>query len=322
VKGGPSPNQYNSFADFLLGLPTTATNNVQAASVIAMRTWILNPYVTDQWQISPKVTLAIGTGWEYYPVPTRADRRIEYFDLNAKQYLLCGKGPNPIDCGIHVQKVLFSPRVGVAFRTANNYVIRAGFSLNPEQINMYRDELNNYPAVVTGSYSGANSYTAYRHRAGYSNRQCSRHFVWRSCSSRRYHLCLRTEEFCSWLYGILQSYGGTQLWPSMAGSGWICRLAQCAPAYEVQHQLRAAGWRRCKSAVQQWNPGHGHHRVNDNHLSLRSNELQLAAKHVTASFRTRFPVERCVHLVKVDGNLLRCQWRRRPRHPDPPVWCS
>lgn len=160
LKGGPSPNQYNSFADFLLGLPFSSTSSLQTVPDIKLRTWQYNPYVSDQWQVSKKVTLAFGSGWEYYPVPTRADRGIEFYNLSAKQYEVCGKGPVPENCGIHVQKTLFSPRAGIAFRATNSDVIRAGFSLNPEQINMYRDGLYSYPTVITSSYSGANSYTA------------------------------------------------------------------------------------------------------------------------------------------------------------------
>jgi hypothetical protein len=38
------------------------------------RSWQYSFYVRDQWQISPKITLSIGTRWEYFPIPTRADR--------------------------------------------------------------------------------------------------------------------------------------------------------------------------------------------------------------------------------------------------------
>jgi hypothetical protein len=162
LNGGASPNQYNSFADFLLGLPFSATNSLQTVPSVTLRTWIFNPYITDQWQVNQRLTIAVGTGWEYYPVPTRADRGIEYFDLTTKQYQICGKGPNPKDCGISVQNILFSPRIGAAFRATSHDVIRAGFSLNPEQINMYRDALYSYPTVLTSSYSGQNAYSAYR----------------------------------------------------------------------------------------------------------------------------------------------------------------
>ncbi len=160
LNGGAAANQYNSFADFLLGLPQNDTNSVQSVPNVTLRTWQFSPYVSDQWQLSSKLTVSYGTRWDYYPVPTRADRGIEYFDVPTRQYRICGKGSNPKDCGISVQKTLFSPRLGIAYRPTTTTVVRAGFSLVPEQINMYRDGLYNYPNTLTGSYSGANSYTA------------------------------------------------------------------------------------------------------------------------------------------------------------------
>ena len=160
LKGGPAANQYNSFADFLLGLPNSDTNSVQTVPYVTLRTWQFSPYVTDQWQISPKLTFAIGTRWDYYPVPTRSDRGIEFYNLQTGQYEICGEGNIPRNCGIHVQKTLFSPRVGVAYRPRESVVVRAGFSLNPEQINMYRDGLYSYPIDLTGNYTAQNSYTA------------------------------------------------------------------------------------------------------------------------------------------------------------------
>jgi hypothetical protein len=160
LRGGPAANQYNSFADFLLGLPQNDTSSVQTVPNVTLRTWQYSPYVSDQWQVSPKVTISYGTRWDYYPVPTRENSGIEYFDIPTKQYRICGKGANPTSCGITVQKTLFSPRFGIAYRPAQAMVVRAGFSLVPEQINMYRDGLYNYPNTVTTSYSGTSSYTA------------------------------------------------------------------------------------------------------------------------------------------------------------------
>jgi hypothetical protein len=70
------------------------------------------------------------------------------------------RGPIPKNCGISVQKGLFAPRVGVAYRAQPNTVVSAGYSLTPEQINMYRDGLYNYPLTVPQSLQGENSYTA------------------------------------------------------------------------------------------------------------------------------------------------------------------
>src|SRR5437588_189374 len=88
---------------------------------------------------SASASTAASSTWEYYPVPTRASRQIETYDFAKNQIILCGIGPNSSNCGITVQKLLFAPRIGIAFRPTDSTVIRAGYSLSPEQINMFRD---------------------------------------------------------------------------------------------------------------------------------------------------------------------------------------
>jgi len=65
-----------------------------------------------------------------------------------------------MDCGISVQKTLFAPGGGIAYRPIQGTVMRAGFALTPEQINMFRDGLYNYPANIGYSDASTNPYTA------------------------------------------------------------------------------------------------------------------------------------------------------------------
>ncbi len=158
LNGGPGPNQFNSYGDFLLGQPSSYVNSRQTGPLITLRSWQQSLYVRDQWQATRKLTLSLGLRWEYYPVPTRADRGIERFDEATGTYLICGAGPTPRDCGIHVSKKLFAPRVGIAYRPTETFVIRAGYALSPEQINMARDGIGNYPVRVDTSATGPNSF--------------------------------------------------------------------------------------------------------------------------------------------------------------------
>jgi Carboxypeptidase regulatory-like domain len=159
LNGGPTLTNFNSYADFLLGLPTNRSNSMNPTP-LTLHTWEYSFYARDQWQITPKLTLTYGTGWEYYPVPTRADRGIERFDFQTNKYLICGVGSTPKDCGISVQKTLFAPRGGIAYRPIQGTVMRVGFALTPEQINMFRDGLYNYPANIGYSDASTNPYTA------------------------------------------------------------------------------------------------------------------------------------------------------------------
>jgi hypothetical protein len=161
TNGSPPASEFNAWADFLLGVPQNAVNNeLNVASYVTLRSWIFAAYVSDTYQIGSKLTLYAGTGWDYFPVPHRADRGVEYYNPATDVYNICGEGSIPKNCGISLQKTLFAPRVGVAYRVRPSMVVRAGYSLVPEQINMYRDGLYNYPLVLRQTLTGSNSYTA------------------------------------------------------------------------------------------------------------------------------------------------------------------
>jgi hypothetical protein len=92
-------------------------------------------------------------------VPERANRGVEYYNSATNVYEICGEGPIPKNCGISVQHTLFAPRAGITYRVKANSVIRAGYSLTPEQINMSRDGLYNYPLTLSQSLPALNTYT-------------------------------------------------------------------------------------------------------------------------------------------------------------------
>jgi hypothetical protein len=160
ANGSPSTSPFNAFADFLLGVPQNSQNNELTVDSVTLRTWQFAPYISDTWQLTPKLTLYAGTAWNYFPVPTRANHGIEYYDPSTNIYEICGEGSVSKNCGISVQKYLFAPRVGAAYRIRPSTVLRAGYSLAPEQINMYRDGLYNYPLTLAQSIQGTNSYTS------------------------------------------------------------------------------------------------------------------------------------------------------------------
>jgi hypothetical protein len=169
--GTAAPNLYNSFADFLLGLPNARNtalqnpllnedngSNEQSAT---LRSWEYGIYARDQFQLTRKITVSAGVRWEYYPVPQHADRGVEIFDFSTNKLLLCGLGNVPIDCGIEVQKNLFTPRVGLAYRATDSLVFRTGFSRNPQNDNMIGNRMRNFPVNVqiTDVAVGGNNFT-------------------------------------------------------------------------------------------------------------------------------------------------------------------
>jgi len=114
----------------------------------------------DTWQVTHKLTVYIGSGWDYLPVPKRADRGIESYNSSNNTYQFCGVGGVSSTCGVTVQKTLFSPRFGIAYRVKPNTVFRAAYSLAPEQIDMFRDGLYNYSSTVTQTLNGASTFRA------------------------------------------------------------------------------------------------------------------------------------------------------------------
>jgi outer membrane receptor protein involved in Fe transport len=167
TQGGPASNQFNNFATFLLGLPTTTGKILQVPDVYATRTKLYSFYVRDQWQVSPKLTLNFGLRYEYFPMPTRADRGIERYDFENNTMLVCGVGVVPTDCGVELSKTLFAPRFGLAYRLTDTWVVRAGYGLTNDPYNLARPLRTNYPIFDRSQYHRSQLSGASRSAAGW-----------------------------------------------------------------------------------------------------------------------------------------------------------
>ena len=120
-------------------------------------------YIRDQWNITPKITASVGIRWEYYSLPRRADHGIEVYDFDANRLLICGIGPNDENCGIEVEKNLFTPRLGIAYRPMEDFVIRAGYSRNPQSNNPGRQQMvpsQSFPQTIVITEAAPNNVTA------------------------------------------------------------------------------------------------------------------------------------------------------------------
>jgi len=157
IAGGPAANQFNSFATFMLGLPTTIGKLLQVPDVYTTRTKLYSLYVRDQWQVTAKLTWNFGVRYEYFPMPTRADRGVERYDFENNKMLVCGVGSVPMDCGVKLSKKLFAPRMGLAYRITDTWVVRAGYGLTNDPYNLARHLRTNYPLLLPLVIDGANS---------------------------------------------------------------------------------------------------------------------------------------------------------------------
>jgi hypothetical protein len=145
LRGGPAANDYNTIGAFLLGLSREAGRNVLSLPEYKVRAPFYSLYVRDRWQVSPRLTLSYGLRWEYYPYPRRPDRGLERYDFNTNEAVLCGLGSTPTDCGLPQSRKLFAPRLGIAWRTTNSLVLRAGYGITYDPFSLARDLRANYP---------------------------------------------------------------------------------------------------------------------------------------------------------------------------------
>ena len=111
----------------------------------------------DQWQPTSKITLSLGTRWEYFPVPRRANRGLERYDVNTNMMMIGGVGSVPTDLGVSVSKTMFAPRVGFTYRITERSVVRAGFGITNDPYSLARPMRTNHPAVLNLILDGSGS---------------------------------------------------------------------------------------------------------------------------------------------------------------------
>lgn len=158
IQGGPASNQFNSWAAFLLGVPTGIGRILQVPDEYTVRASMHSLYFRDQWQVNRRLTLSLGTRWEYFPMPRRADRGLERYDPLTNKMMVCGVGDVPMDCGVSQSKTLFGPRIGVAFRMREDFVIRAGYGITVDPYSLARPMRTNYPMLVVLNLNGVNAF--------------------------------------------------------------------------------------------------------------------------------------------------------------------
>lgn len=144
-----STNGYNDMASFLMGLATNYGENFQVPDKFHTDTKEYSLYVGDTWQATRNLTVNAGVRWEYYPVPTRTGGLgVERYNFSNNMMEQCGTGGIPIDCGTSVSDKLFAPRVGLAYRFSNTWVVRAGYGITNDPFNLVDALRTNYPILV------------------------------------------------------------------------------------------------------------------------------------------------------------------------------
>ena len=118
------------FADFLLGLPQTSTIGFgNPDKQFHSRSYAA--FVTDDWRVSPSLTLTYGVRWEYETPVTEAQGRLANLDVAAgftAVNLVPASGGS--DALVRADRSGLQPRLGIAWRpTLGSLVIRAGYGI-------------------------------------------------------------------------------------------------------------------------------------------------------------------------------------------------
>jgi outer membrane receptor protein involved in Fe transport len=151
---------WNSYSAFLLGVTNGYTKSVQFEEMTGRENQY-GLYLSDRWQPTEKLTVNLGLRYEYYPLMSRADRGLEQLDYDTFMVRLGGLGGNPKDLGIEVDKALFAPRVGVAYRLNDDTVLRGGFGRTFNPLPWSRPMRGFYPLTIAYSDAGINNFTPY-----------------------------------------------------------------------------------------------------------------------------------------------------------------
>jgi hypothetical protein len=148
LQNGPAPadTRFNSWADFLLGLPITAGKVDQLRNPNALRMKSYALYARDHWQISRSLTLTYGLRWERYPFPDKDNTGINRFDPATGNVITGGLEGVPRDTGARSGPGQFLPRIGIAYRIDEKTVIRGGYGQSADP-RPFIDFRNAYPIV-------------------------------------------------------------------------------------------------------------------------------------------------------------------------------
>jgi hypothetical protein len=148
LNGGAAPNQYNSLAQLLLGIPSRVGISVQFINPNALRWNTWSWYARDRWQITPNLTVSYGIRWEHYPFATSDNGHgLRIFDPSTGNVLIGGRGNTPVNAGVDTGSGQFLPRLGIAYRLSSKTVIRAGYGMSADN-NNWRFLRNCYPITT------------------------------------------------------------------------------------------------------------------------------------------------------------------------------
>ena len=146
------------FAAFLLGYPS-ATGTPEGLPLTETRQNRVAGYITDDWKASRKLTLNIGMRWEYNTAAVDIKGLWRSLSLTERTNGLPTVIPNiGTEYAFYKpSKKQFLPRLGIAYRPSDNWVLRGGFGIyyNVHQLNNYTILNLNPPKSGTANFANS-----------------------------------------------------------------------------------------------------------------------------------------------------------------------
>jgi hypothetical protein len=127
VAGTPVANTGNSFASFLAGPVTRFSIDAQSA-VLGPRATVAEFFLQDDWRATRRLTVNLGVRYTLNFPSTVAENRGAVFNLQTQKLDYLGQNGFPRTAR-NLEKANFGPRVGLAYRVADSFVVRSGYSL-------------------------------------------------------------------------------------------------------------------------------------------------------------------------------------------------
>ena len=143
---GAAGDQFNSFADFLLGDVSSSSFFGDRLEEDLVQSWYMF-YVHDDWRVSPNLTLNLGLRYEIWERMTEGKDRLVAVDLDTGQFVFAGSvptlpgtPPNSVagaslgytrNMKMETDLNDFAPRLGFAWRMfgTNDTVLRGGYGV-------------------------------------------------------------------------------------------------------------------------------------------------------------------------------------------------
>ena len=125
--GVPVANTGNSFASFLLG-QVQSFNIDSQQSVLKPRAKVAEFFLQDDWRANRRLSVNLGVRYTLNFPSTEANDHAAVFNLATQKLDFAGAAGNPRNAR-NLEKWDFGPRVGLAYRLTESFVVRSGYGL-------------------------------------------------------------------------------------------------------------------------------------------------------------------------------------------------